>query len=303
VLEPKVLDLAGVVRGAASMVSRLIGEDVAISCHAAEAVWPTKLDQSLIEQVLLNLATNARDAMPDGGTLELSVDNQTLRPADPRLKARREPGDYVRLCVSDTGHGMDASTSGRIFEPFFTTKPRGKGTGLGLAMVFGTVSQSGGFIDVTSEPGKGTRLELYFPRSHAEALSATRALPTPSVGNETLLLVEDDESVRRVIEHVLRDAGYRVLSADSPKRAREQWSEFGAEVALVITDEVMPGGRGTDLVAELREQRPQLRALSMSGYAEPEGASAANALSLRRIQKPFALEDLLSQVRSLLDAS
>jgi signal transduction histidine kinase/CheY-like chemotaxis protein len=303
VLEPKVLDLAGVVRGSASMVSRLIGEDVAISCHADDAVWPTKLDQSLIEQVLLNLATNARDAMPGGGMLEISVDNQVLRPADPRLKAGREPGDYVRLCVSDAGQGMDASTSSRIFEPFFTTKPRGKGTGLGLAMVFGTVSQSGGFIEVTSELGKGTRLELYFPRSRTEARAATQVAQVPATGHETLLLVEDDESVRRVIEHVLRDAGYRVLSANSPRQARERWAAFGAEVALVITDEVMPGGRGTDLIAELRKQRPQLRALSMSGYAEPEGASAASALELKRIQKPFALDDLLSQVRSLLDGS
>jgi signal transduction histidine kinase/CheY-like chemotaxis protein len=301
VLEPTVLDLEKVVRGTTAMVARLIGEDITIACRIDAPPWPTRLDQSLIEQVILNLATNARDAMPEGGTLEISIENVTLAPGDPRLGKAHAPGDYVRLSVRDDGEGMDEATQQHVFEPFFTTKPRGKGTGLGLAMVFGTVSQSGGFLELASAKGQGARFDLYFPRTSDVAEPQDKPPAKAATGRETLLLVEDDDSVRTVVELILREAGYRVLAAGSASEARTLWPRHGQDVDLVITDEIMPGGRGTELIAELRRERPSLRALSMSGYAEPESVAAADSMEIARIQKPFAPDDLLRQVRSLLD--
>ena len=208
----------------------------------------------------------------------------------------------MRLRVSDTGTGMDEETRRHIFEPFFTTKERGKGTGLGLAMVFGTVSQSGGFIEVRSTPGSGTSFDLYFPRALGASTPARRAQPRAARGNETLLLVEDDPSVRRVIGLILREAGYHVIEAASPDEARAFWVERAQEIDLLVTDEVMPGGHGSDLVAELRRGRPGLRALCMTGYSEPRSAAAFAAGDLPTLQKPFEGEVLLRRVRELLDS-
>jgi len=301
-LEPRLLELGDAVGGTISMIRRLIGEDIEVRYRRADQPWLARVDASQLEQVLLNLATNARDAMPRGGTLEIALDNVALDAERARRSGEAKPGEYVRLRVSDTGSGMDEQTRQRIFEPFFTTKERGKGTGLGLAMVFGTVSQSGGFVEAHSEPGRGTRFDLYFPRAHGVPSESVQGAHTGSAGSETLLLVEDEDSVRKVVTLILEAAGYKVLAAGSPAQAHELWSLHAPRVALLITDEVMPGGRGTDLVAELRRARPGLRALCMTGYAEPDGNGEPIA-DLSMIQKPFESELLLRRVRELLDAN
>ena len=283
------------------MIRRLIGEDIEVRYEAAAEPWLTRIDPNQLEQILLNLATNARDAMPRGGTLELAVDNLKLDGEQPQSSADGRAGEYVRLRVSDNGSGMDEATRQHLFEPFFTTKERGKGTGLGLATVFGTVSQSGGFIDVESAPGEGARFDLYFPRAQGMARDHTPDGPT-AVGRETLLLVEDDAAVRRVTALILEDAGYHVLAASSPAHARALWSAQAAKIALLITDEVMPGGRGSELVVELRRARPGLRALCMTGYSDSIGAGTQVA-DLPMLQKPFEAGVLLRRVRELLDTN
>jgi signal transduction histidine kinase len=302
VLEPRVLKLSDVVREAAVMIRRLIGEDIDVRVRTEADSWLIRIDPNQLEQVLLNLATNARDAMPRGGTLEIGVENVTLDAERARLSGEARPGEYVRLRVTDTGAGMDEATRQRIFEPFFTTKERGKGTGLGLSTVFGTVSQSGGFVEAHSAPSQGARFDLYFPRAHGAPAERSATAETKLEGSETLLLVEDDDAVRKVIALILENAGYRVLTARSPAQAHELWSAHAPRIALLITDEVMPGGRGTELVAELRRARPGLRALCMTGYAESIAQGGA-APDLSMIQKPFESASLLQRVRELLDVN
>jgi signal transduction histidine kinase len=301
VIAPRVLDLNAVVRDAVAMVTRLIGEDIVIRHHPSDGCWPIRIDGNQLEQVLLNLAANARDAMPDGGTLTIEVENVTLGPHDLPEHPDAVAGAYVRLRVSDTGRGMDADIQRHIFEPFFTTKERGKGTGLGLATVFGTVSQSGGFIETQSTPGQGSRFDLYFPKAHGSVSAAQRTSVQTKRGSETLLLVEDDVSVRKLLGMILEGAGYRVLSAPTVPEARATFAEHQHEIALLITDEVMPGGRGSDLVVELRRIRPELRALCITGYIEPRATSTGEPVQLATLQKPFEDELLLRRVRELLD--
>jgi signal transduction histidine kinase len=302
VLAPRVLDLTAVVNDALAMITRLIGEDIIIRHRFASGLWLTRSDSNQLEQVLLNLAANARDAMPNGGSFGIELDNVALTSQELSHHPDAAPGSYVRVRVSDTGKGMDEETQRHIFEPFFTTKERGKGTGLGLAMVFGTVSQSGGFIETQSTPGKGARFDLYFPRCHGVTSTAEDLPPQLSRGHETLLLVEDDTSVRKVIGRILEEAGYTVLFANSAAEAR---SLFAADhrrvISLLLTDEVMPGGRGSDLVAELRRSRSDLPALRMTGYVEPRSATVSGPLELPTLQKPFEAELLLRRVRELLD--
>jgi nitrogen-specific signal transduction histidine kinase len=302
VLEPRVLCLQELVRDAIAMIRRLIGEDIEVGFHEAESPWLVRIDPNQLEQVLLNLATNARDAMPRGGRLEIALSNVALDADGARLSSEARPGEYVRLRVTDSGTGMDEETRQRIFEPFFTTKERGKGTGLGLATVFGTVSQSGGFIETQSAPGKGARFDLYFPRAQGAAAESAHAAHAKIAGSETLLLVEDDDAVRTVVGLILESAGYRVLAARSPEHAHELWSVHAPRIALLITDEIMPGGRGTELVTELRGARPGLPARCMTGYAESvaEGDGTAN---ISMLQKPFESELLLERVRELLDVN
>jgi signal transduction histidine kinase len=300
VLEPRLLALDAVVGDAIGMVRRLIGEDIEVRYRPA-STWLARVDASQLEQILLNLATNARDAMPRGGTLEIALDDIVVD-EDRAGAAGQVPGDYVRLSVRDDGSGMDAPTREHMFEPFFTTKERGKGTGLGLAMVFGAVRQSGGFIEAHSTPSQGASFELYFPRAHGVEAEHSPGRHGMVARGETLLLVEDDDAVRKVVALILEDAGYRVLTARSPAQAHVLWAEHASKVALLITDEVMPGGRGSELVVELRRGRPGLPALCMTGYAEPS-AGAPSLAELPMIQKPFESELLLQRVRELLDAN
>jgi signal transduction histidine kinase/ActR/RegA family two-component response regulator len=304
VIEPTVLDVGTVVGESVEMVRRLIGEQVVVEHDLPVETLAARLDRAQIEQVLINLATNARDAMPEGGTLRIELEAVTLGPTHPTLAPDAAPGRYVCISVSDEGIGMDPTTRERIFEPFFTTKEKGSGTGLGLASVFGSVSQAGGFIRVWSEPGHGTRFELFFPRADENELSN----PPPRIsekparrGRERVLLVEDDEGVRAVVTLILSEAGYDVLAAATLGDARAQWTAAESPFSLVILDVVLPDGRGLELAAELRVAQPLLPLMCMSGYADGLDGGAMPQ-GMLRLQKPFTADELLGQVRAALDA-
>jgi signal transduction histidine kinase len=301
VLEPQVLDLGALVRDAVEMIRRLIGAQIEIEYAAPREVLAARLDRTQIEQVLLNLAANARDAMPSGGSLRLGVSAVTLS-ADAPQEPDARPGDYLCLSVADSGEGMDEATRQRIFEPFFTTKARGRGTGLGLASVFGTVSQSGGFIRVHSQLRHGTRFELFFPRLHElPEVHSTATRNTPVRGRGNVLLVEDNDAVRAVVKLILGGAGYGVLQAGSLAEAREIWSRDKDDIALLLTDMVLPDGYGSDFALALVAERPELPALCMSGYADGAWQPGESMTRLAHIAKPFASEELLRKVRQLIE--
>ncbi len=306
VLEPKVLDLNEVLGGVDKMLRRLIGEDIQIQTHFAEDLWQVKADPGQIEQVIMNLAVNARDAMPRGGQLTLETANAALDAAYARTHTYVRPGPYVMLAVSDTGHGMDAETQSHIFEPFFTTKEPGKGTGLGLATVFGIVKQSGGHINVYSEPGRGTTFKVYLPRIDEVATKEEAATPSPPVptGTETILLVEDAEALRVMIREILESGGYTVLDAAEPEEALAIAKAHPSPVHLMLTDVVLPRMSGPDLAASLAPALPGMRVLYMSGYtADAIGNHGVLEPGTHFIQKPFTADDLLHKLRAVLDAA
>ncbi len=292
---PEALDLNAVVAATERLLRRTLREDVAVSVRADEGLWPVWCDPVQMEQVLLNLCVNARDAMPDGGLLTLETRNL---PASGAPDAA--PGeDRVLLAVQDTGVGMSPEVQAHLYEPFFTTKPQGKGTGLGLATVHGIVTQSGGRIRVDTQPGRGTRFEITFPRTH-RAISPD-AVPSGGAprGSETVLVVEDDPQVRSVTVRALEGAGYRVLVAGHAAEALALARTARSKLDLLVTDVVMPGPSGTVLAAELRRARPGLRVLLVSGYARDGlGAGADGAHFL---QKPFTPAVLQARVREILD--
>jgi PAS domain S-box-containing protein len=304
VLQPRVLDLNEVVAGMIKMVSRVIGEHIDLSFLPCLELGSVMADPSQMEQVLLNLVVNARDAMPAGGKLTIETSNIEL---DPSLAAHHpgmEPGSYVMLTVSDTGCGMDARTQSRIFEPFFTTKGQGKGTGLGLATVYGVVKQTGGFIWVYSEVDQGTTFKIYLPLVAAEAEKAAveKAASGPPPGNETILFVEDEESVRELVRDYLRANGYRVLEAVDGMQALEIAAAHKGAIHLLVTDVVMPRLSGRELATRLSSERPGLRILYISGYTDDsifrhgvlEGGVAF-------LQKPFNLKSIAEKIREVLD--
>ena len=304
VLDPKVLDLNGVVRDTEKLLKRLIGEDIELKTELEASLALIKADQSQIEQALLNLAVNARDAMPQGGKIELATSNFHMD-AD---FVRRYPypvqvGDYVLLSFSDSGIGMDAATRARIFEPFFTTKEKGKGTGLGLSMVYGVVKQSGGYIDVISEPGSGASFRIYLPRVDAPIDVPTKPELSASLrGTETVLLVEDEPSLRALAVHLLESCGYTVLEASNGEHALQVSDEQKQDIHLLFTDVVMPGISGRVLAEELVKKRPQIRVLYTSGYTgQTVGAHGVLAEGSHFIPKPFTKEALARKVREVLD--
>jgi CheY-like chemotaxis protein len=303
VLAPRVLDLNAVVANIQKMLKRLIGEDIDLVTVLGESLWPILADPGQLEQVLLNMAVNARDAMPEGGVVTIETANVKMDTASAQAHFPLKPGPYVLLTFSDTGIGMDAETQARIFEPFFTTKETGKGTGLGLAMVYGIVKQSGGYIWVYSEVGKGTAFKIYLPRTDVEFDESAPGRGRVEVqrGTETLLLVEDDDSVRELVRNVLRENGYRVLEASRGEEALELSELYAGRIDLLVTDVVMPQMNGRELARRLVSLRPQVKVLYISGYADnavwyPGGLDAGGAF----LQKPFTPETLTRKVREVL---
>ncbi len=303
VLEPKVLDVKAVVTGLAPMLRRLIGENLEVAVVATPELGAVKADPSQLEQVLLNLAVNARDAMPQGGTLTIETANVELDETYARRHPGANAGRFVMLAVSDTGHGMDAAVKARIFEPFFTTKDPGKGTGLGLATVFGIVKQSGGSIGVYSEPGHGTTFKVYLPRvDETIDQAATAATPTLARGSETILLVEDDDEVRALARETLDGHGYTVIPASAPAEALQLAGSHSGPIHLLVTDVVLPQLSGRGLAERLAPEHRDLRVLYMSGYTDD--AIVRHGMleeGTAFLQKPFTPYTLLSKVREVLD--
>jgi signal transduction histidine kinase/CheY-like chemotaxis protein len=304
VLEPRVVDLNELIRKLDGMLRRTVGEDIDLQVATDPALGRVLVDPGQIENVILNLVVNARDAMPRGGQLRLASKAIELDPADPGLHLDAKLGPHAMLSVSDDGMGMDADTLSRIFEPFFTTKEKDKGTGLGLAMVFGTVTQSGGHIGVESEVGRGTTIKLYFPcTDQPSSLPTTAETLGPSHGSERVLLVEDEEQVRRVISLILKRSGYRVIEAQSAEEALRLALEPSTHFDLLLTDVVMPGMSGPDLAARLRDARAEIKVLCMSGYTDEalfrHGLSDSSGVAY--LQKPITPENLTRKVRDVLD--
>jgi two-component system cell cycle sensor histidine kinase/response regulator CckA len=304
VLEPKVLNLNALVTDTANMLQRLLGEDLELNTILEPALGRVKADPGQLEQVLMNLAVNARDAMPQGGKFSIETANADLDASYTQAYPELRPGPYVLLAVSDTGTGMDEATKGHIFEPFFTTKAPGKGTGLGLATVHGIVKQSNGHITVASEPGRGTTFKIYLPvvaevislgKSHAGLKASLR-------GNETILLAEDEPAVRALTRHVLQMHGYTVLEASQSDKALRIAEEHKGKIHLLVTDVVMPVMSGRQLAERLAAIRPGLRVLYLSGYTDDSvvrhGVLQAETAFL---QKPFTPTSLAAKVRAVLD--
>ena len=308
VLQPKVLDLNGVISGAEKLLRRVIGEDIALATRLEPSLAAVTADAGQIEQVIMNLAVNARDAMQRGGTLTLETSTVRIEAAAQTAEQSIvAPGRYVLLKVADTGTGMDAETKRHLFEPFFTTKERGKGTGLGLATVYGIVKQSGGFIWVDSEPGRGAAFRIYLPAAEAatrppETSEGARPQGLAATGSETILLVEDEDSVRAVARESLRRHGYAVLEAMSAEAALEVSGGFDGEIELLLTDVVMPGLSGRALADRLASTRPSTKVLYMSGYTDAAiDQHGVLEPGLNYLQKPFTPDILAQKVREVLD--
>jgi len=305
VMQPRNLDLNEAVTSLAKMLRRIIGEDIRLVLNLDPRPMMTRADPGMIDQMLMNLTVNARDAMPEGGRITIETGEATVDEEVARQHADAIPGNYVSMVVRDTGTGIPPETMSRIFEPFFTTKEAGKGTGLGLATVFGIVKQHHGWITVESEPGQGTSFSIYLPASEVSArdADAETAEPEPCGGTETILVAEDDLNVRMLTRELLELNGYRVLEAASGPEALQIWEGNGQSVELLVTDLVMPGGiTGQRLARQLQTTRPNLKVVFMSGYSSE---IAGRALELKSgenfLQKPFAPCQLLETVRRSLD--
>lgn len=305
ILEQKPLDLNKVVCSASEMLQPLIGEDVELKMVTATDLPLVKTDQARLEQVIMNLAVNARDAMPRGGKLTIETATVTLDAEYARQHMDAVPGNYVMLAVSDTGIGMDEQTRARIFEPFFTTKELGKGTGLGLAVVYGIVKQSGGNIWVYSEPGKGTCFKVYLPVAGVSDSEKPRKCEPDIIarGSETVLLVEDEGEVRALARESLERSGYRVLEASNGNEALEVCEHCPERIDLLLTDVVMPGMSGLELAKRLASLQPDMKVLYTSGYTDDTVIRhGALESGMAYIQKPFGSTTLSGKVREVLDA-
>jgi nitrogen-specific signal transduction histidine kinase/CheY-like chemotaxis protein len=304
-LDPKPVAANALVRGMEELLRRTIGESIELGFSLENALWPTLCDAHQLENAILNLAINARDAMPGGGTLTIETCNAELDEADVRQQAGLEPGDYVCVAVSDTGTGMPPDVIARAFEPFFSTKPIGQGTGLGLSMIYGFAQQSGGYLRIRSEVDSGTTVSIFLPRHHANPVTATGpaatapAIPRAHAG-ETILVVEDEAAVRALVVEVLTELGYHVLEAeDGPEGLKVLVSD--ARIDLLVTDVGLPGINGRQLADAARDRRRGLKVLFMTGYAGKD-ADAGDFLEagMELITKPFAVDDLAQRVRAMI---
>jgi signal transduction histidine kinase/CheY-like chemotaxis protein len=302
---PRVLDLNDAVTGLFKMVQRLIGENIELNWYPGAELWPVRLDPSQVDQILANLCVNARDAMAEFGKLTVRTEN---RRADRDYCAGRPdfaPGEYVALSVSDDGCGMDAAAMSHIFEPFFTTKEVGKGTGLGLATVYGIVKQNEGYVEVRSAPGQGTTFTVYLPRHAGKAGEArTGAAAGPAVrGHETILLVEDEPSFLKLAASMLERLGYTVLAAGTPGAALRIARAHAGDISMLITDVIMPEMNGRDLARNLLSLYPRLKRIFMSGYtADVIAHQGVLDEGTHFIQKPFTTKELADSVRGVLDS-
>jgi signal transduction histidine kinase len=304
VMEPALVDLNTLIDEMAAMLRRVIGEDIQLESRLVAADATVRADRSQLEQVIISLVVNAREAMGSRGVIRLETAVVELGENVGGRKLVSKPGTYVAFSVADNGHGMTPATETRVFEPFFTTKPRGQGTGLGLATVYGIVAQSGGSIGVVTEPGKGSTFTIYLPQHDRPAVAFTprQAEVVPTVGGkETILLAEDEAAVRSLARVILERAGYTVVDAATPAEA-EMRSVSMPSIDLLLTDVVMPGGTGPELFKQLSARRPSLRVLFMSGYAEQDLFDQASVtLSGALLAKPFSKQELISRVREVLD--
>ncbi len=306
-LQPRVLALRDVIGELALMLRRLLREGVELKLEHGADLWPVHVDETQISNVLINLVVNARDAMPKGGEVTIATENETVAMATALGSGVMPAGDYVRIDVRDTGVGIPKEHMGKIFDPFFTTKPVGQGTGLGLATVYGIVKQTGGFITVGSEPGRGTAFRIYLPR-HTAAVTAPaepeRAVPRDITGEDTILLVEDEEAVRSFAARALKLRGYNVLEAAGGEEALEIVKQQPGAIHLLITDVVMPNMDGPTLVRAVKRLRPEMAVIFMSGYAEEAfRRHDEKAEDLHFLPKPFGLKQLAAKVKDVLSSS
>lgn len=301
-ISPRVLDLNDTMENMLKMIRRLIGEDIELYWQPGPGLWPVKMDPAQIDQIVANLCVNARDAIDGVGKLTIETENVDIDPDALAVYGEFQPGQYVMLAISDTGEGMDASTQENIFEPFFTTKPTGKGTGLGLPTVYGIARQNNGFVNVYSEPGKGTTFRIYLPRTKRESAQdpAQSSGKEARGGSETILVAEDETSILRLAETMIGKLGYSVLSASTPGEAIKRAEE--TPIDLLITDVVMPEMSGRELSERLREHHPSLKTLYMSGYtADVIARQGVLDDGVAFIQKPFSFRELAERIREIID--
>jgi nitrogen-specific signal transduction histidine kinase/CheY-like chemotaxis protein len=304
VLQPRTLNLNDVINNVSKMLLRVIGEDISLVITPAERLSSVRVDLGQVEQVLMNLAVNARDAMPEGGKIVIETADVELNESYIQLHEPVIPGSYVMLSISDTGVGMDAATLSRIFEPFFTTKEPNQGTGLGLSTVYGIVKQSRGYIWVYSEVFRGTTFKIYLPSldQPAESLVSPKAPVIFATGTETILVVEDDEALRKVIVSLLQGSGYMVLEAQNASTAIDIAQRHEGDIALLLSDVIMPGKSGPDLAVEVKRCRPSIKLLYVSGYAgDMIVHQGVLDDGMAFLSKPFSKEALLTKVRAVLD--
>jgi CheY-like chemotaxis protein len=304
-VSPKVLDLNETVSVMLKMLQRLIGEDIHLTWKPAPQLWQVRIDPSQIDQILANLCVNARDAIANTGLITIETENCSIDPGYCATNPDATPGEYVRLTVSDDGIGMDSETLMHAFEPFFTTKAVGKGTGLGLATVYGAVRQNNGFINIYSEPGRGTTFSVYLPRHERPVKQLVeRSFAYVPRGNETILLVEDEPAILDVAAKLLQEQGYAVLPAGTPEKAIDLARAHPSGIDLLITDVIMPEMNGRDLSTHLLSIHPGMKRLYISGYtADVIAHHGVLDEGMYFIQKPFNLVTLAAKVREVLDAA
>ena len=304
-LAPVTVDVNALIEEVDRILRRLIGEDVEMATDLEPRIWPVLIDRTQLEQVLTNLVVNSRDAMPGGGRITVSTRNVQISPNRPELGHSLKVRDFVRLDVTDTGIGMDTETAARIFEPFFTTKEPGKGTGLGLAICYGIIQQAGGEIEVRSARGEGTTISVFLPRAdRAVAVDLPDVLPDPAPGHETIMVVEDEEMVRKFAARALSELGHPVLIAANGEEAVGIAAQHQGQIALIVTDVVMPRMGGRAVAEQVSAIRPGIRTLFISGHVDdPRVHEAVARDDTAFLPKPFTARELTDAVRQLLDQS